>query len=63
MTLVRGNIPEDSIVIGMPGKVIGPTAKIRFKKDGKPVYPWRRHFHRGYPEEITQVWKNEFPDG
>lgn len=63
MTLVRGNIPDDSIVIGSPGRVIGLTSKILFKDSQKPVYPWRRHFHRGYPEDIVDAWKEEFPDG
>lgn len=63
MTLVRGNIPADSIVIGSPGKVIGLASKILFKESQKPVYPWRRHFHRGYPEDIVCAWKKEFPDG
>ncbi|RME28437.1 MAG: N-acetyltransferase [Candidatus Zixiibacteriota bacterium] len=63
MSLVREDVPEDTICVGVPGKNVGHTSKIRFRKTGKPVYPWRRHFHRGYPAEIVESWKVEFPDG
>jgi acetyltransferase-like isoleucine patch superfamily enzyme len=61
MTLVREDVPDDTICVGVPGRIVGSTAKVRFKDNNKPVYPWRRHFHRGYPEEIIEAWKAEFP--
>ena len=63
MTLVRSAIPEDTICVGVPGKNIGSVTKICFKESGNPVYPWRRHFHRGYPDSIVKKWCEEFPDG
>lgn len=60
MTLVRDNVPEGSICVGVPGKIVGGTDRIRFKESGLPVYPWRRHFHRGYPDDIVLAWKKEF---
>lgn len=60
MTLVREDVPEDTICVGVPGRNIGSTSKIRFKDTGLPVYPWRRHFHRGYPDEICRQWRQEF---
>lgn len=60
MTLVRQDVPEDTICIGVPGRNVGSTSKIRLKDDGKPAYPWRRHFHRGYPEAVVAAWKREF---
>jgi hypothetical protein len=24
------------------------------------AYPWQKHFHRGYPEELVTAWLNEF---
>lgn len=62
MTLVREDIPEDTICVGVPGRNIGATSKILFKDSGQPVYPWRRHFHRGYPEHVVFEWKKEFPE-
>lgn len=63
MTLVREDVPDDAICVGVPGRNIGSTTKVRFKSNGKPVYPWRRHFHRGYPEEIVAKWREEFSKG
>ncbi|WP_407474962.1 acyltransferase [Sulfitobacter sp. PM12] len=62
MTLVREDVPEDTICVGVPGRNIGRTSKIRFKNSGDPVYPWRRHFQRGYPKNIVAEWKKEFPE-
>lgn len=59
-SIVREDVPEDTICVGSPGKNVGPTSKIKLKASGEPAYPWRRHFHRGYPEEIVQQWINEF---
>lgn len=63
MTLVREDVPEDTICVGVPGRHVGPTEKIRFKDSGKAVYPWRRQFHRGYPDHVVKGWRAEFPDG
>jgi len=60
MTLVKENVPEDMICVGVPGRIVGSTSKVRFKDNGKSVYPWRRHFHRGYPEEVIARWRHEF---
>lgn len=63
MTLVREDVPDDTICVGVPGRTVASTSKIRFKASGQSVYPWRRHFHRGYPEAVVNSWKTEFPDG
>lgn len=63
MTLVRDDVPAGMIYVGVPGKVVSETSKIRFKDSGKLVYPWRRHFHRGYPQAVVSDWVQEFPDG
>lgn len=62
MTLVRDDVPSDSICVGVPGKVIGKTSKIKFTDSDQSAYPWRRHFHRGYPSELVQEWIAEFAD-
>ena len=61
MTLVREDVPDDTICGANPGRNIGSTTKIRFSDTGNPVYPWRHHFHHGYPEEIVVKWRAEFP--
>lgn len=60
MTLVREDVPADTICVGVPGKNAGPTTKIKHKGTGLPAYPWRRHFHRGYPAEVVALWIAEF---
>ncbi len=57
-SLVSKNVPDGMLVIGVPAKVIGPASNIKLRDgSGKPAYPWTTHFHRGYPEEIIEVWK------
>ena len=53
MTLVREDVPRDSVVVGVPGRVIGPTSDVACR-EGKldRVYPWWTHFRRGYPEGV-----------
>lgn len=60
MCLVREDVPEDTICLGVPGKNVGPTSKIRHHETQAPAYPWRRHFHRGYPPEVVEEWAMEF---
>lgn len=60
MTLVKDDVPADTICVGVPGKNVGPTTKIKHRETGRPAYPWRRHFHRGYPAEAVAMWKAEF---
>lgn len=59
-TLVRENVPDDMICVGNPGKLVGSTSRIKLRSTGEPAYPWRRHFHRGYPREVVESWKAEF---
>ena len=60
-TLVRQDVPDGMICVGNPGKLIGRTDRINLKNTNTPAYPWRRHFHRGYPADIVARWKDEFP--
>jgi len=60
MSLVRDDVPENGICVGVPGKNIGTTENIKFKETGLQVYPWRRHFHRGYPDTVVKKWIAEF---
>ena len=59
MSLVKGEVPPDTIYVGNPGRLVGSTSKVKLR-NGEAAYPWRRHFHRGYPEEIVAMWKAEF---
>ena len=52
---VKGITEKHSIYVGNPAKNVGPTSKIKLE-DGSPAYPWKNHFKRGYPEDITKDW-------
>jgi acetyltransferase-like isoleucine patch superfamily enzyme len=56
-SLVREDVEPETVVAGVPAKYICRSAEIKLK-DGtnQPAYPWMRHFHRGYPKEITDEW-------
>jgi acetyltransferase-like isoleucine patch superfamily enzyme len=53
MSFVRHDVPNDSVVVGVPARVVGATADIQCH-EGRlgQVYPWWRHFRRGYPEGV-----------
>jgi len=53
------NLPEEQIAVGNPGKIIGHVSKIKIKGTNKSAYPWRYHFHRGYPKDIVDSWMKE----
>ncbi len=55
---VTRDTEEGYLYSGNPAKKTCAAERIRLK-DGsrRPAYPWTQHFHTGYPEEITQLWK------
>lgn len=58
---LKGDTEEDMIYAGSPAINRGSTAKIK-RQDGsnEQAYPWRKHFHRGYPSERVEEWlKND----
>lgn len=60
---VNRDVAPDTLVAGSPAKSISATTKLRLKDGtGEPAYPWRRHFHRGYPQEAVEQWIREFSE-
>jgi acetyltransferase-like isoleucine patch superfamily enzyme len=58
---VSRDVAPDTVVAGAPAKVVCPTADIKLRDgSGQPAYPWRRHFHRGYPDAVVEAWLAEF---
>lgn len=59
-TCVSKNVPAGMAVAGSPARIIGPAESIKLR-DGSnvPAYPWTRHFHRGHPYEIVEMWKRK----
>ena len=58
---VSRDVEPNTLVAGTPAKYICETSEIKLR-DGSQgsAYPWRRHFHRGYPPEKVKLWINEF---
>lgn len=58
---VSRDVGPDQVVAGVPAKVVCRTDEIKLKDgSGRPAYPWRRHFYRGYPEDAVAEWQLEF---
>ena len=61
---VSRNVEPDTVVAGAPAKLMCRTDEILLKDgSGRPAYPWRRHFTRGYPDEVVARWLAEFGAG
>ncbi|MEM9642376.1 MAG: acyltransferase [Pseudomonadota bacterium] len=61
---VTKDVDAGMIAVGSPARSVGPVSSIQFKAEaGRAPYPWRRHFHRGYPADVVETWKQEFPEG
>jgi acetyltransferase-like isoleucine patch superfamily enzyme len=58
--LVREDVPPGTICAGVPGKIRGAVEGVTLSDGSGPAYPWRRHFHRGYPEDVVRGWIAEF---
>jgi len=58
-TVLKKDLPDGQVAIGNPSKIIGAASKIQIKGTNKPAYPWRYHFHRGYPKKVVDTWMKE----
>lgn len=62
-SLVNRDVPAGMVVAGNPAKVLCETTAIKFKNNKEnSVYPWPRHFKRGYPDSVINEWKLIFGD-
>ncbi len=60
-SMVAQDVEEDTVAAGSPAKFICKTSRVKLKDgSGVSAYPWRRHFHRGYPEDVVAGWLAEF---
>jgi carbonic anhydrase/acetyltransferase-like protein (isoleucine patch superfamily) len=57
---VTKNVPPYMAVAGVPARIIG-EAKLIKRRDGsnQSAYPWTTHFHRGYPQDIVDIWAKQ----
>ncbi len=62
-SLVTKDVEPDVVVGGVPAKTMGPASDVLFRDgSGRRAYPWMRHFHRGYPDDVVARWR-EIYDG
>lgn len=54
--VVTADVRAGSIAAGVPAKDRGDASNIRLSGTDEPAYPWRQHFRRGYPKDITDTW-------
>jgi len=55
------DVADDVVVVGNPAKEICKTSDIKLKDNNDiSAYPWRKHFHRGYPEAVVKEWIESF---
>jgi len=58
---VTRDVEPDTVVAGVPAKFKCRTEEVMLRDGtGRAAYPWRRHFHRGYPREDVARWLEEF---
>jgi len=52
-SLVRHDVPPDTVVVGVPAREAGSTTDV-VCRHGRidQLYPWWHHFRRGYPEGV-----------
>lgn len=59
-SLVTKDVLAKTVVAGLPAKLFCAMSEIKLSTHpDKTAYPWRHHFHRGYPEDIVKQWVNE----
>lgn len=56
---LKGDTKPDMIYAGSPAKKICSTSRIKLHNGSGDAYPWRKHFHRGYPDELVKQWMSE----
>lgn len=58
-SLVSVDVPDNSLVSGVPAKVMCKASDMRMKNNlSIRAYPWMKRFTRGYPDSIIEQWGN-----
>jgi acetyltransferase-like isoleucine patch superfamily enzyme len=62
-SLVTKDVEPGTFVSGVPAKRVALAKYVALRDGSGPAYPWRRHFHRGFPANVVENWVAEFlPD-
>jgi acetyltransferase-like isoleucine patch superfamily enzyme len=55
-SLVGKDVTSEKLVAGSPARIIKELSAVIHVGDGLPAYPWPRHFKRGYPENVSELY-------
>lgn len=56
-SIVTKDVGDTRLVVGNPAHDKGSVHKIKLQDgSGRNAYPWKQHFHRGYPEDVVAEW-------
>jgi acetyltransferase-like isoleucine patch superfamily enzyme len=59
-SVVTRDVAPGDLVLGSPAKRVRAAADVRLRdRPDTSAYPWRRHFARGYPEDVLARWQDE----
>lgn len=59
-SVVKDDVAPGALVAGNPARFIRSASSIVLRDGSQaPAYPWRRHFHRGYPPDVVKEWLDE----
>jgi acetyltransferase-like isoleucine patch superfamily enzyme len=59
-SIVNRDVAPNSVVVGNPAKHIANIGDIKFlDSDSISAYPWKKHFHDGYPKSVIEGWMLE----
>lgn len=61
-SMVNKDVAPDAVVGGVPAKFLCETRTIMLRDGSGPAYPWMRHYHVGYPEELRRQWDPTYQD-
>lgn len=59
-SLVSKDVSANTFVSGIPAKKVALARHVLLRDGSGPAYPWRRHFHRGMPDDAVRDWIAEF---
>lgn len=60
--VVTRDVEPGVLAVGSPAKAKRPACEIELTdRPGTAAYPWRDHFHRGFPAEVVARWQAEGP--
>jgi acetyltransferase-like isoleucine patch superfamily enzyme len=58
--LVSKSVRAGMLVAGVPARPLGNASTVSLRDgSGRSAYPWRFHFHRGYPPALVALWTDE----